>query len=267
MRTSISIETTVSGIQRSQRPVARASLHLPAATVALFAVVAAYAAQPLFAQAPAAPTASAAAHKPIHPHKRPIAAHPAVQPAPTPAPEAIETPPAPKPPDWPANDHPTAASVVWDSHGLRISANNSSLEQILHDFSTATGAKVEGLNLDERIFGDYGPGQARDVLSQLLDGSGYNVLLIGDQGQGAPRQIVLSPRQTAGGMQQPGAMNRPGSNDDDAEVDDQPQQPNPMPMPAQMRPGFAPGGQPRTPQQIMQEMQQRQQQMQQNNPQ
>ncbi len=47
---------------------------------------------------------------------------------------------------------------------------------------------------DQRIFGAYGPGPARDVLSQLLDGSGYNVLMIGDQGQGTPRRIVLSAR-------------------------------------------------------------------------
>ena len=49
------------------------------------------------------------------------------------------------------------------------------------------------MNSDERVFGAYGlRSQARDVLAQLLQGSGYNVIMIGDQGQGTPRQLLLS---------------------------------------------------------------------------
>jgi hypothetical protein len=124
---------------------------------------------------------------------------------------------------------------------------------------TATGAKVEGLGGDVRIFGAYGPGQARDVLSQLLQGTGYNVIMVGDQGQGAPRQIVLSSRRSAD--QQPLALQarqQQQTSDDDADTDDQP-------APPPMRPGFGPGAPPRTAQQINQEMQQRQQQQQQQN--
>jgi hypothetical protein len=155
----------------------------------------------LAAQAPAATSTSAPAHKPLHTHTRPSAAHPLTPPAAA-APAPAATPAVLEAPHWPANDRPVEASVVWDSQGLSIDAQNSSLEQILRDFSTATGAKVEGLASDERVFGFYGPGQARDVLSQLLQGSGYNVIMIGDQGQGAPRQIVLSVRQ-AGAAQPP----------------------------------------------------------------
>jgi hypothetical protein len=108
------------------------------------------------------------------------------------------------------NETPGKPAITWDSQGLKIDATNSSLRQILNDVSTATGAKVEGFGTDERVFGEYGPGQARDVISQLLHGSGYNVLLIGDQGAGTPRQIVLSTRKAAstqGQAQQ--AFNRP----------------------------------------------------------
>ena len=189
---------------------------------------------------------------------------------------------APKPPDWPANEKPNNAVVEWNSQGLRIHASNSSLEQILKDVSTATGAKVSGLGADERIFGTYGPGPATEVISQLLDGSGYNVLMIGEQGQGTPRQIVLSKQPTGPA---PSSGNSSGQSEDNgasSEVDEQPQpppppQPQPQPQP-QMPPsnpsGFGPSvPQPRTPQQILQEMQQRQrqieqqQQQQQNNPQ
>ncbi len=113
----------------------------------------------------------------------------------TPAP--VQTPPKPEPPHWPANEKPDNASVTWDSHGLLITAQNSSLKQILDDVSAATGAKVEGLGADQRIFGVYGPGKAREVVSQLLDGTGYNVLMIGDQGEGTPRQIVLTSQNAS----------------------------------------------------------------------
>jgi hypothetical protein len=214
----------------------------------------------LAAQTPATAPAAAPAHKTTsthtsaHPHKRPTTAH--VQTAAYKAAPAPVTPHAPATPLWPANETPAQASVTWDSRGLRIEAANSSLMQILKDVSTVTGAKVEGLNADQRIFGAYGPGLARDVLSQLLQGSGYNVLMIGDQGQGAPRQIVLSSRRTGEVTQ--AANNNPAASaaDDDVDTDEQPQAPP-------LRPGFAPGAPPRSPQQIMQEMQQRQQQMQQ----
>jgi hypothetical protein len=80
------------------------------------------------------------------------------------------------------------------------------------------------MGTDERVFGTYGPGQARDVLSQLLQGSGYNVIMVGDQGQGAPRRIVLSIRPAPG--EQPAAANNPASNDEDIEAEEpQPQLP------------------------------------------
>jgi hypothetical protein len=214
------------------------------------------------AQAPATPQATAApAHKPNHLHNRPRASRtlsPKAQAAPT-----TIAPPVPNPPDWPVNDRAASASVVWDSHGLRIDAANSSLNQILKDVSVATGAQVEGLTSDERVFGAYGPGKARDVLAQLLEGSGYNLLMMGDLGQGAPRQIVLSVRHV--GNTQPAAVtDQTSSSDEDVDADE-PAQPTPVPPPT--RQGFGPGAVPRSPQQIMQEMQQRQQQMQQPNPQ
>jgi hypothetical protein len=209
----------------------------------------------LTAQTPATATSSTAKHASAHKHKRPVAAH--VAPAAYKAASAPVTAHAPATPLWPANETPAQASVTWDSHGLRIEAANSSLQQILKDVSTVTGVRVEGLNADQRIFGAYGPGLARDVLSQLLQGSGYNVLMIGDQGQGAPRQIVLSSPHAGAATQ---AMSNDQANanaaDDDVDTDEQPQAPP-------VRPGFAPGAPPRTPQQIMQEMQQRQQQLQQ----
>ena len=114
------------------------------------------------------------------------------------------------------------------------------------------------MDADQRIFGTYGPGPARDVISQLLDGSGYDVLLVGDRGEGTPRRIVLTAR--SGSSAKSMANNTPPPpNNDDAEPDQPPepqaeQQPPPQPDPNTSGPPVPV----RTPQQIMQEMQQRQ---------
>jgi hypothetical protein len=227
-----------------------AFLFLLPAAAALLGTIMLLEALPLAAQASVSHPASSPVHKPLHLRKR--LAHQATPPV-----EAIPapvTPPAPELPQWPANDKPAEASVVWDSQGLRVDAANSSLAQILKDISTATGTAVEGFDSDKRVFGVYGPGQARDILSQLLQGSGYNLIMIGDQGAGVPRKIVLSVRKTDD--KQTTAKNNQASNtEDDPDSDDTSGQPVPIPM----RPGFAP----RTPQQIMQEMQERRQQQQQ----
>ena len=133
---------------------------------------------------------------------------------------------------------------------------------------------MEGLNRDQRIFGVYGPGPARDVIAQLLDGSGYNVLMIGDLGQGTPRQIVLTSR--TGDAPKPDANNQPNTDSDsDAEPEEQAQQPEP-PLPPQQQPppmptGAAPGVPVRNREQMVEDLQQRQlqqqQQQQQANPQ
>ncbi len=189
------------------------------------------------------------------------------QPAPEPPPaQVVPAPVVPETPKWPVNETPTTAQVSWDSHGLRIAATNSSLHQILNEVSSATGAKVEGLGADERVFGEYGPGDARDVLSQLLNGSGYNVLMVGDQGQGTPRQIILSARRAGSA---PHTANQPNGSPDmqpDEDVPDQPEpeeQPQPPAIIRPPMPQSPEGTPPRTPQQMLQELQQRQIQMQQ----
>lgn len=220
-----------------------------------FLVAIAFAAAFAAAQAPAA-RQSTKTHADGAKSRAHHAAKKQEQPAPPPV---AQTPPPPPMPHWPVNDNPNPASVVWDSTGLRINATNSSLQQILKEVSTETGAKIEGAVPDQRVYGDYGPGQARDVLSQLLQGSGYNILLAGDLGQGAPREIVLSPRQ-ARGPDANNAMNRPQQDPDD-EIPEQPEEQPQIQAPQLQnngRPGFGPNGPVRTPQQIMEEMQQRQ---------
>jgi hypothetical protein len=195
----------------------------------------------------------------------------------TPAPIAAETPqPEPPKPDWPVNDKPVPAKVVWDIHGLTVEANNSSLNEILKEVAAATGARLEGKVGDDRVFGSYGPGSARDVITQLLDGTAYNVLMAGDQGEGTPREIVLSNRPSG-----PAPANNAQNNSEEDVEYEQPQQPIPG-IPAIHNAFGAPGMPPEQNQQMMEErraeieqrqeeirqqqLEQQQQQQQQQNP-
>jgi hypothetical protein len=149
----------------------------------------------------------------------------------------VQTPPAEPPkPDWPANDKPVAAKVTWDIHGLTVEANNSSLGEILKEVATQTGARLEGKTGDERVFGSYGPGPARDIIKQLLDGTTYNVLMVGDQGEGTPRQIVLSNRPAG-----PAPTGNAQNNSEESDNEPQPQQ---MPGVPIVHNAFTPPGMP-----------------------
>ena len=224
----------------------------------LFLIGGSLCATTLPAQTPSAQLAPSTQPAPIH-HPRPTAAHPA-------AAAPVEPPP---PPNWPINDQPNPAAVQFDSAGLHIDATNSSLQQILTAVTSATGTKVEGFAKDERVYGNFGPGQPRDVLAQLLQGSGYNIVMIGDQGSGAPREIELSSRSAARGSPPGGNRNQSqADNDDDPndnQVEFQPPQPAQQPQPGPpARQGFGGSdgnGPQRTPQQIQQELMQRQQQL------
>jgi hypothetical protein len=172
------------------------------------------------------------------------------------------------------------AQVQLNAGKLSVNADNSTLSGILHDISSKTGMTVDGLSRDQRIFGSYGPAAPREVLSALLDGLGYNVMMVGALDNGAPRALTLTTR-TGGGAatgNRAATMPRQSNNNDDEddsppEQQDTPQPPRPEPNPPeanqppeQQQPPANPGqpGQVKTPQQMLQELQQmRQQQLQQ----
>lgn len=101
-------------------------------------------------------------------------------------------------PGWPSLQPLGQARVLWDSRGLEIDVSNSSLNAILRQVAAQTSGRLEGLGQDQRVFGSYGLGPGFDVLLKVLDGSGYNVLMLGGRNGEAPRQIVLSTRLPIG---------------------------------------------------------------------
>lgn len=182
-----------------------------------------------------------------------------------PVPEAPQT--APSLLDKPAQP----AQVQLESGKLSVKADNSTLSEILHDISAKTGMKIAGLSRDQRIFGSYGPATPREVLSALLDGVGYNVMMVGELANGAPRELTLTPRTggpVTGGSPATQMARQSNSDDDDDSVVEQQENPVP-PRPETMAPEAEPPhppdqpGQVKTPQEMLQELQQlRQQQIQ-----
>jgi hypothetical protein len=203
-----------------------------------------------FSQAKPAENAPAIRRAPL---KKAVAApvpEPAPPPQPTVAPSLFEQPPAP-------------ATVTSQANELTVKADNSSLSQILHQVSSATGMRLDGLGGDERVFGSFGPGAPREVLTALLNGTSYNVVMVGDLPNGAPRELLLSHRAAGGSSPQPAAsanQNQPHNGDeenpdDSANSDDSSSEDTPPPMqysppsiaPATPPPPDSPGGAPQTP--------------------
>jgi len=155
----------------------------------------------------------------------------AVQPAaPTPTPhhkshktqKPVVLPPLPSGPlsQLPMDQIPaTPAKVSYQGGLLTISAQNSTLGEILRDVRKLTGASIEipqGSGANERVVTHLGPGAPRDVLAGLLNGSSFNYVMLGSSSDPtAVSSVILMAKpsspgdvQTAANMHQsnPGAM-------------------------------------------------------------
>lgn len=86
----------------------------------------------------------------------------------------------------------TPPQVTLDHGKLTVDAKNSDLSAILQDLSQKSGMSVDGLSRNTRVFGVYGPGSPRDVLSTLLTGAGYNFVMVGGESGNVPRELVLT---------------------------------------------------------------------------
>ena len=176
-------------------------------------------------------------------------AQPAVAPQPaSPQPAGV----APSLLQQPARD----AQIVFSDGSLSIHADNSSLAAILHQVASNSGMKIEGLGGDERVFGNFGPGIPRDVIADLLAGTAYNQLLLGDLSNGAPRELILTPT-TRGGTPAPSPAPQASANVDDGNNEPEAAEAPPPPPPEQSAGSTqqAPAGV-RTAQQLFEQLQQ-----------
>ena len=84
------------------------------------------------------------------------------------------------------------ATVTLDNGMLTVVANNAELTRVLQRVADLCGMTISGLDKSRRIFGVYGPGYPRDILRDLLVGSGYNFIMVGGAIDGIPRALLLT---------------------------------------------------------------------------
>src|SRR5580658_6557608 len=102
---------------------------------------------------------------------------------------------------------PTPAKVNFQNGLLTISAQNSTLGEILRDVRKLTGATIDipaGSGATERVVAHLGPGAPRDVLAVLLNGSSFNYVMIGSSSDpNAVSTVVLMSKPPVSGEPQP----------------------------------------------------------------
>src|ERR1700722_9655155 len=104
--------------------------------------------------------------------------------------------------------------VEFRNHQLRIDAENITLRDTLKAISARTGAEVQfpAVELGERIFVHLGPGSARDVITQLLNGSQFNYVILSlPSDPGGITRLILSRASSAGERASPDAPALPVS--------------------------------------------------------
>jgi hypothetical protein len=184
---------------------------------------------------------------------QPAPAAPAAAPAAQPAPAQPPQSPAPVNQVAPSMLQQPAGEAQIDFTGdtLSIRADNSSLTAILHQVASKSGMQIEGLSGDERVFGTFGPGAPRDVIADLLNGTAYNVVLLGGLSDGAPRQLILTPASHGGVVPAPS----PQATTDEASNEPEPVEAPPQPEvpPAGTTPPPTPAV--KTPQQLFEQLQ------------
>jgi hypothetical protein len=165
---------------------------------------------------------------------------------------------------------PVAPQVSYQNGMLTIVAPNSTLGDILRGVRKHTSADIEiPPTANERVVTRLGPGPAREVIAELLNGSHFNYILLGspDNANQLVRVVLVAktsdtPTPDAGdqaGKSPTVAKAAPDDADpaDDAADDNADQGTAEAEQPPAEQPGA------KTPQQMLQEMQQRQLQMQQ----
>jgi len=152
-------------------------------------------------------------------------------------------PPAPQAPPAPLTleqSPPTAPQVAYNNAQLTIIAQNATLSQVLRSVQSLTGASVEmpsGAS-GERVVGQFGPGQPRDVLNALLNGSKFNYIILGVTGDpGAVQKVILTTAKPASAVNtaQNIQVQQVEEPQDEESYEPEPQPPPQAPLPPQIR--------------------------------
>jgi hypothetical protein len=144
---------------------------------------------------------------------KPSAAIPATPPA-SQLPSMPVAPVAQLVPPTPANSPAEHAYVRYANGRVTVQAGNSSLNQILRSIMRLTGLQITGGVQEDRVYGTYGPSHLGPLLTNLLAGTGSNVIFVPANAT-EPARLILSPRNG-------GAMPPPPSASANAALDAEP---------------------------------------------
>lgn len=182
-----------------------------------------------------------------------------------------------------------APKVTYEGGQLSIVAHNCTLADVLHAVKKQLGADLDiPPNATERVVADLGPGTPRQVITDLLNGTHFNYVIVGSASDPtAVQSLALIPKtggtETASAATPPtrpsvpGRVFQPGmppvaqgaTPPADAASDDDTDPPEEATDQADNQDGQQQGEQgqgqqtPKTPEQLLQELQRQQQQMQQ----
>jgi len=117
-------------------------------------------------------------------------------------------------PPTPANSPAEHAYVRYANGRVTVQAGNSSLNQILRSIMRLTGLQITGGVQEDRVYGTYGPSHLGPLLTNLLAGTGSNVIFVPANAT-EPARLILSPRNG-------GAMPPPPSASANAALDAEP---------------------------------------------
>jgi AMIN domain len=98
-------------------------------------------------------------------------------------------------PSVPAQPAVPPLSVIYENGMLSIHADKATLSQVLYEVHLRTQAEIAipaGAE-QEQVMAELGPAPACDVLSQLLNGSAYNFIFVGDEG--ALQRVILTRKE------------------------------------------------------------------------
>lgn len=220
------------------------------------------------------------------PHSNPIPTKPlakksrAKKPAPVSEPAPVPQQAAPPVPLRPSQMPAVPARVSYQNNLLTIVAENSTMADVLAQLRAATGIKVEtvGGPSSERIAARIGPAPVRDVILSLVQGSQYDFIILGVEGNpGAVERLILTPKMGSGGVVTASAPPPSPANgnavyqapqqdvsDDEGNEGFAAPQPQTQPQPGQANPND-PNAPAKTPEQLLEEL--RRMEEQRNNPQ
>lgn len=215
--------------------------------------------------------------------------------------EVVHLPPPPPPPPTPEQMPAQTPEVSYSGGLLTINAHNSTMNDVLAAVRRVTGATIEKppMGGSERVVVHLGPGQPKDVLSALFNGSRYDYIILGPLGQpGGVQRVILTarsamPAQSPMMANVPSAQPQPAQQEEPDNASDtedmtipeqnqpepeQPAQDQPQEQPQPGNPGQQPEAQPqqngedqsqqphvKSPEELLRELQQMQQQQQQQN--